>query len=149
MRRLLSILGSVPKEVAFLRRMLVVMFVVMGLMASSCSSASNVDQATEFLDQWVADWNAGDEEALFGVFLPDGVLVEPAGQELVGEEVAPAWSGFVATYSMARTSDGLDNGDGSVTFDVEWTRSTSTDLRRLTITMDGDRLVRMVETYQD
>ena len=120
------------------------------LLVGDCAGASDAEDATAFLVQWVNDWNAQDERALFGVFLPDGILVEPGGRELVGDEVATAWSWFVSSCSMERTGDAVDNGDGSFTFDVEWTRSSrAVDRRTLTITMDEGELVRMVEGYQD
>jgi hypothetical protein len=108
---------------------------------------STGEEATQFLDQWVVAWNAGDEEALFGVFVPDGVLVGTDKRPLVGEEVAVAWAHFVPQYSMERTGDAVTNDDGSFSFTVTWRQSELlADKRILDIALDGDT-VRMVERF--
>jgi hypothetical protein len=126
--------------------MLLVAVVALGVVAAGCSSVSESEQATQFLDQWAADWTDSDEEAVFEVFLPDGVLVGTDGRELVGEEAARGWTQFVPLFSLERTGDAVDNGDGSYSFTVEFIRAEGTLNRVLTITMDGDELVSIVET---
>ena len=125
-----------------MRLVLVMAVVVLGVVAAGCSSGSESEQATQFLDQFAADWNARDEVAVFGAVLPDGVYVTPDGVELVGQEVVDQWTRFLSSVSIERTGDAVDNGEGSYSFDVEMSGSK----RVLTIEMDGDELVSMVET---
>ena len=80
--------------------------------------------------------------AVFGAILPDGVFVGPDGVALVGQEVVDQWTKFLSFVSIERTGDAVDNGDGSYSFKVEF----SGTKRVLTIEMDGDELVSMVET---
>ncbi len=128
-----------------MRRVLVVAVVVLGVLASGCSSTSESERATQFLDQYAADWNAQDEEAVFGMVLPNGVFVAPDGTEFAGDELIEAWTPFIRSgVSVERTGDAVDNGDGSYSFNVV----ISTQRRILTITLDGDELVSMVETRQ-
>jgi hypothetical protein len=133
--------GSSQPKREIVSRVLVTVVVVLGVVAGGCSSVSESERATQFLDQFAADWNAGDETAVFGAILPDGVYVPPGGVELVGEEVVDAWTRFLGSVSFERTGDAVDNGDGSYSFEVELSGSK----RVMTIEMDGDELVRMVE----
>ncbi|NNC91551.1 MAG: hypothetical protein HKN80_03565 [Acidimicrobiia bacterium] len=128
--------------------MLVGAAAVLGVVAAGCSSWSaseqaTPEQATQFLDQFAADWNARDEMAVFETILPDGVYVTPDGEELVGQEVVDQWTRFLSFVEIERKGDAVDNGDASYSFDVEMSGSK----RVLTIEMDGDELVSMVETY--
>ena len=130
-----------PDKREIVRRELAVAAVVLGVVAAGCSSGSESEQATQFLDQFVADWNASNEMAVFGAILPDGVYVTPDGEELVGQEVVDQWTQFLPSISIERMGDAVDNGDGSYSFKVEMSGSK----RVLTIEMDGDELVSMVE----
>jgi hypothetical protein len=110
-------------------------------------AAATAEEVTAFLDQWVADWNDGNLEDLFGVFLPEGVFVEADGKKLVGGEIAVDLRFGPLVSSMERTGDAVDNGDGSYSFKVEWTtEKPKTNKRVLAITMHGDKLIKMVET---
>jgi len=55
----------------------------------------------------------------------------------------------VASGDAFKSGVSSASADVLLVLDDEWRRSTSTVLRRLIITMDGDRLLRMVETDQD
>ena len=108
------------------------------------------EAATVFLDQWVSDWNNANLEDLFGVFLPDGVFVSPVEANLVGEEVADYLKFFPLVWSMERTGDAVDNGDGSYSFKIEWTsEKPHTNKRVLAITLEGDKLIKIIATVDD
>ena len=132
-----------------MRISIAIVVLAVGIAAVGCSNTTDSDVATQFLDQWVTDWNAGDEQAAFEAFLPDGVLVNTSGQEFVGPGVAVAWSQYVTLFSLERTGEPVDNENGSYSFNVEFDRSQGTLKRVMTITMDGDKLVSMVETKQE
>ena len=75
------------------------------------------------------------------MMLPDGVFVTTSGTELSGEDLVDAWTSFISFISIERTGDAVDNGDGSYSFNVEFSSSKMV----LTITLDGNELVSMVE----
>ena len=105
------------------------------------SDVSESERATQFLDLFIAEWNARNQDAVFDMVLPDGVFVTTSGRELAGEDLVDAWTRFMTVISMERTGDAVDNGDGSYSFNVEFSSSKMV----LTITLEGDELVSMVE----
>lgn len=105
------------------------------------SSVSESERATQFLDLFIAEWNARNQDAVFDMVLPDGVFVTTNGTELAGEELVDAWTRFITVISIERTGDAVDNGDGSYSFNVEFSSSKMV----LTITLEGNELVSMVE----
>ena len=114
------------------------------------TATATADEATAFLDQWVTDWNNANLEDLSGVFLPDGVFKPPGESNLVGEEVADYFKFFPLVWSMERTGDAVDNGDGSYSFKIEWTsEKPHTNKRVLAITLEGDKLIKIIATVDD
>jgi hypothetical protein len=109
---------------------------------------ATAEQATAFLDEWVAAWNADDAAALHGVFGDDGVLIGVTNEELVGEDEVAASMGDVWTaVDMTRTGEAVANPDGSFSFDVEFAWPSGRIAYRILhvfLLADGE-LVRIVE----
>ena len=84
------------------------------------------------------------------MFLPDGVLIGTDGRELTGAEVGESRAKYLPKYTMERTGDAVDNGDGTYSFKVEWTTAVGVDKRILEISIDGDRvwMVERIDTDQ-
>ena len=114
--------------------------------ASVDAGLASAEEVTAFLDQWVIDWNNANTEDLFGVFLPDAVFVMTTGKELVGDEYGETMKFLPLIHSMERTSEAVDLGDGSYSFNVEFPSDRSRNKRVLAITMEGGKLIKMVET---
>ena len=110
------------------------------------AGASTVEDATALLDGWVDAWNAGDQESVADLFLPDAVLITPDGRERVGQAAGDYMAAFVPLFTrLSRTSDGVDAGGGAHSFDVEWKSEFQIDERVLVITEAGGQLLVMDE----
>ena len=115
------------------------------------SNATNqaTEDATELLDGWVAAWNAGDADAVAALFLPEAVLITSDGIERSGERAGTYIARFVPLWpTLARTTDGQPNDDGTVSFNIEWTSPSGTIVpRTLDITTSDGSLVLMNERF--